>query len=288
MKAPRRFFWRPVLLCWTAALALPVAPAPIAAQDFVLPGRVQRITDGDTVRVQLASGSVSVRLHAIDAPELRQPWGREARDALARRLPVGRAVQLEVTAQRDSFGRLVARVLRDGEDLNAWMVQAGHAWVLRQYADRIDDADLCRLEHEARRNRRGLWDLPPVRRVAPWEWRRNQRGNPRAYTDWSRETVGNCRANLRKTPDRMRPPPGSTALPPASVDRLSVQPAAAARARSAPPGACAIKGNISRNGRIYHLPGSASYARTTIDESKGERWFCSEREARAAGWRPPR
>lgn len=54
-----------------------------------------------------------------------------------------------------------------------------------------------------------------------------------------------------------------------------------------PPG-CTIKGNINRNGeRIYHLPGSPSYARTVIDTSAGERWFCTEAEARAAGWRAP-
>jgi hypothetical protein len=51
---------------------------------------------------------------------------------------------------------------------------------------------------------------------------------------------------------------------------------------------CRIKGNISGNGKIYHVPGSDAYAKTRIDESKGERWFCSEDEARAAGWRAPR
>lgn len=52
-------------------------------------------------------------------------------------------------------------------------------------------------------------------------------------------------------------------------------------------GRCVIKGNISASGaRIYHLPGQADYAVTRIDESRGERWFCSEAEARAAGWRP--
>jgi endonuclease YncB( thermonuclease family) len=48
---------------------------------------------------------------------------------------------------------------------------------------------------------------------------------------------------------------------------------------------CTIKGNISRNGRIYHLPGQQYYDQTKIDLAKGERWFCSEDEARAAGWR---
>ncbi len=50
---------------------------------------------------------------------------------------------------------------------------------------------------------------------------------------------------------------------------------------------CAIKGNIGADGeRIYHVPGGYYYGQTRIEESAGERWFCSEAEARAAGWRP--
>ena len=53
--------------------------------------------------------------------------------------------------------------------------------------------------------------------------------------------------------------------------------------------ACQIKGNISRSGeRIFHVPGGRDYGLTRIDESKGERWFCSEDEARKAGWRRSR
>ena len=51
---------------------------------------------------------------------------------------------------------------------------------------------------------------------------------------------------------------------------------------------CDIKGNITDNGRIYHVPGNRWYDRTTIDESTGERWFCTEAEAEDAGWRAPR
>lgn len=52
-------------------------------------------------------------------------------------------------------------------------------------------------------------------------------------------------------------------------------------------GGCSIKGNISTNTgeRIYHVPGQRYYDETRINEGKGERWFCSEDEARAAGWR---
>lgn len=64
----------------------------------------------------------------------------------------------------------------------------------------------------------------------------------------------------------------------------------AARAPSGPEvsDACAIKGNISSSGRIYHLPGQAHYAKTRISPAKGERMFCTEAEARAVGWRRAR
>ena len=53
-----------------------------------------------------------------------------------------------------------------------------------------------------------------------------------------------------------------------------------------PQGQCDIKGNINREGeRIYHVPGQRYYDDTVISEERGERWFCSEGEAREAGWR---
>ncbi|CAN7526706.1 thermonuclease family protein [Aminobacter sp. LjRoot7] len=57
-------------------------------------------------------------------------------------------------------------------------------------------------------------------------------------------------------------------------------------AQEAPKG-CPIKGNISSNGNIYHAPWSPWYKRTKVSVDKGERWFCSEREALDAGWRAP-
>lgn len=84
----------------------------------------------------------------------------------------------------------------------------------------------------------------------------------------------------------------------ASVNRVGIhsgrfeRPAAvrAGKARgSQPVSGCAIKGNVSSKGtRIYHMPGQRDYDRTRISPAKGERWFCSEVEARAAGWRRAR
>ncbi len=59
-----------------------------------------------------------------------------------------------------------------------------------------------------------------------------------------------------------------------------------ASAETAAPNGCAIKGNVTAHGHIYHMPWSPWYGKVRIDPAKGERWFCSEDEAKAAGWRP--
>ncbi len=53
---------------------------------------------------------------------------------------------------------------------------------------------------------------------------------------------------------------------------------------------CNIKGNISiaTGERIYHVPGQKFYDATVISPQYDERWFCTEAEARAAGWRKAR
>ncbi|CAN1212286.1 CSD domain-containing protein [Tumidithrix helvetica PCC 7403] len=50
---------------------------------------------------------------------------------------------------------------------------------------------------------------------------------------------------------------------------------------------CVVKGNISiaTGDKLYHVPGMEDYDGTIVDSAKGERWFCSEAEAVAAGWR---
>jgi endonuclease YncB( thermonuclease family) len=53
------------------------------------------------------------------------------------------------------------------------------------------------------------------------------------------------------------------------------------------PAGCPIKGNISENGHIYHTPWSPWYERTSVNEKRGERWFCDEAQALKAGWRAP-
>jgi len=59
-----------------------------------------------------------------------------------------------------------------------------------------------------------------------------------------------------------------------------------ATASLTPPVSCEIKGNVGASGeRIFHVRGQRYYSRTIVSTSNGERWFCSEKEARVAGWR---
>jgi len=56
-------------------------------------------------------------------------------------------------------------------------------------------------------------------------------------------------------------------------------------AKQTAPDGCAIKGNVSAKGQIYHMPWSPWYNKVSVNAARGERWFCSEAEAQKAGWR---
>lgn len=94
-------------------------------------GTVTRIADGDTlwVRPALWGPPVKIRVQGIDAPEICQAGGQASRAALAQRL-AGR--RIEVSPQRtDDYGRTIAALHLEGEDIADWMVAQGHAWSYR-------------------------------------------------------------------------------------------------------------------------------------------------------------
>ena len=153
---------RPALL----AVALVVALAGGAgAVDL----RVVRVSDGDTFTgLDDEDRQVKVRLHGIDAPEAKQPFGNVSKQALGD-LIAGKTVSVE-EVDRDRYGRTVGRVTIGGKLVNAEQVRAGLAWRYTTY-DRRNEFGA--LEADARRQRRGLWaDAAPV---APWDWRKTEK-----------------------------------------------------------------------------------------------------------------
>jgi endonuclease YncB( thermonuclease family) len=160
--------------------------------------RVVAVVDGDTLVVGGGSGREKIRLFGVDAPESGQRHGRPARDALAS-LTLGQAVTVLVVGP-DRHGRAVARVFRDGTDVNLAMVRSGWAWHSSRHDPR---AELREAQATARRGRRGLWASGAPE--PPWAWRRSHAsaGRPRLSLGW---TVSECRSLSHRNHDGVAVP----------------------------------------------------------------------------------
>ncbi|MFT3777368.1 MAG: thermonuclease family protein [Ottowia sp.] len=105
-------------------------PHASARADAPWAGRVSHVVDGDSLWVRAEDGRqrVRVRLDGVDAPEICQSGGEQARQAL-QALVLGQAVRVRVRAY-DRYHRAIAEVARasDGLDVGARMVEEGWAW----------------------------------------------------------------------------------------------------------------------------------------------------------------
>jgi micrococcal nuclease len=119
-----------------------------------LQGVVTHVTDGDTLWVRLAgeADSVKVRFQGIDAPEICQTGGDAALAALKNKV-LHQTVQLQ-TSRYDDYGRMLARVRLQGDDVGAWMVQQGQAW---SYRYRNSPGPYAVQEQAARAAKLGVW-----------------------------------------------------------------------------------------------------------------------------------
>ncbi|MEO8309387.1 MAG: thermonuclease family protein [Pseudomonadota bacterium] len=174
-------------------LLLCTACASSGPARTVLTGKVIKVIDADTIDVALSSGPIRVRLHAIDAPERNQPWGKQSTAALKQRV-MGKQVDIEPFGQ-DRYDRMVGTVFLGDDDINAELVRQGNAWVYRQYSGKAD-ATLCADEQQARLAGKGLWSQSVKDQVAPWEWRKHPKAIP--YTNYSHETTRHCVASIGK------------------------------------------------------------------------------------------
>jgi endonuclease YncB( thermonuclease family) len=168
---------------------------------------VTRINDGDSLEVQLESGTGRVRLSAIDTPEYDQPYGAESSAAMKALVPVGSKVKLEVITQ-DQFRRLVAIVWleKDGEriNVNETMLREGHAWAYRRY---MRETRFCDIEADARDHKRGLWAQPVSSWIYPPEWRLLKNGEIRNLPTPYPETREKCVEVLKQAGAATYSPP---------------------------------------------------------------------------------
>lgn len=224
---------------------------------------VVAVSDGDTLTARCghpgAPWQLAVRVAAIDAPELRQAYGRAARQHLVQ-LCLGQRARIE-PVERDRYGRTVAHVRCGDSDAASEQVRTGMAWVYTRYAG--SRPQLAPLERQARAAGLGLW--AQRRPMAPWSYRlryarrpgRPQR--PQRQT-WQRLPIGRAagrqsgRADLGRQPGR---PSANFWLktPPALAQSVPAAPFSIAKSRLCRPGnptsspAC----RPSRQGQGQHL-----------------------------------
>jgi endonuclease YncB( thermonuclease family) len=125
-----------------------------------------RAVDGDTVA---CSDGLRIRLDGIDAPESRQPYGRQATTLLRSMLATG-LLTCELRGS-DRYGRLIGRCGTAAiPDVNRELVRQGVAWDYLAYSR----GRFAEEERAARADRRGLWTAPHP--TPPWDWRKAHRG----------------------------------------------------------------------------------------------------------------
>ena len=152
-----------ILIAGLASLITSAQLDPIMAQ-------VERVIDGDTVRVRFEEKSYTVRLMGVDTPETKHPtktveyfgreyFGREA-SAFTKAPLEGKTVLLAKDRTGDTvdrYGRLLRYVLLDGDNFNARLIREGyaHAYRLFPFSKRTE---FIELKDQARRRRIGLWN----------------------------------------------------------------------------------------------------------------------------------
>ena len=130
---------------------------------FAFSAKVIKISDGDTIVVLSGKEQTKIRLYGIDAPELKQPYGKKSKQFLAN-LIAGKVVEVEPKG-KDRYKRTLGIIYHKGQDINAQMVLNGYAWAYVKYSRMYVDQ-----EKTARENKRGLWQSSDP--TPPWVWRK--------------------------------------------------------------------------------------------------------------------
>jgi len=145
----------------------PVTEPP--AKEESIEGNVTKVIDGDSIKVRTSEGmEYEVQLEGTDAPELKQPFGKESAEALQKMLGTSK---VKVTWQKkDNFERPLAQVYVEDKHINSEMLRTGNTWHFKRYNQSKKLADL---EIEAKKEKLGLWGTDNPQ--APWDYRKENR-----------------------------------------------------------------------------------------------------------------
>jgi len=131
---------------------------------------VKRVIDGDSVLVldPKDNKEYEVQLEGLDAPELKQEFGKESSEALAKMIE---KKELWISWKaKDNFERLLAQVYVGETHINSEMLKSGMAWHFKRYNK---SEALAKLETEAKEAKKGLWKNSSP--TAPWDYRKENK-----------------------------------------------------------------------------------------------------------------
>jgi endonuclease YncB( thermonuclease family) len=156
-----------------ANIAANKTPRTYQQDPALIKGTVVHISDGDTFIVETENGErTTVRIHAIDAPELSQSYGNESREAL-RALIANQQVEVK-RLKLDQYHRVIGSVFLDEKNIGPEMLKQGNVWYYRQFQKELS-ADNRQAyaagETSAKDQRLGLWS--DDRPAPPWDYRRD-------------------------------------------------------------------------------------------------------------------
>lgn len=196
-----------------AGTILLIAGTVGVAKREITPGeKVESVIDGDSFKI---GNDQTIRFLSLDAPDIKYCAGKEAKDVLTKKIE-GKTVILK-ELKTDKYGRIMAMVFLNGENINEYMIKNGlalHLW------DNTKELKILGQANDfARDNRLGIF-------------------SPECY--------------------QTEPPSPK----------------------------CSIKGSINpaTKEKTYTYPGCDRYSLTVIEKYKGEDWYCTESEAKKAGY----
>jgi micrococcal nuclease len=238
-------------------------PASLLPRQAWQAAQVLQVYDGDTIEIRMNDHTYKLRYIGVDAPELGDLCYTEASRFNSYLVTSQqRTVYLERdTSETDVYGRLLRYVWIIAPDkyimVNAELVAMGYAVAKAYPPDTKYQSFLTQMEQQARQSGLTVCRPTPTPTLSP---------------------------TPVLSPTSEQPPATAT---PESVPPTPTVLAGCPQGCVTPPPGCMIKGNISSSTgeKIYHVPGQRYYEQTKIDPEKGERWFCTEEEAIANGWR---
>lgn len=158
--------WK-MLLPASVTLVLMTAWPTDSYADFM--ARVITVHEGDRLTIRHDGQTETIYLKDIDCPELKQPYGKQAKRATA--AYVGNREVVVRALKRDRHGRTTADILLpDGRNVGHELVEEGLAW---SRPETLEGRSLGDVEQLARAAAKGLWSEPNP--VPPWKWKQHSK-----------------------------------------------------------------------------------------------------------------